>query len=143
LKALVHPAQISDSQGGRQILLSIGNTLPRLTHLWTDQGYKTSFVDWVRYELGWSVEVVQPPYRPRGDTAQAIRDLIGDDEFERRWPKGFQVLKWRWIVERTFAWLGKHRRLGKDFELRPDTTETWIYLAMSRLMLRRLALNPT
>jgi putative transposase len=41
------------------------------------------------------------------------------------------------------AWLGKNRRLSKDYELRPDTTETWIYLAMSRLMLRRLAFNPT
>jgi putative transposase len=139
LKALVQPAQLSDSAGGQQVLLSIGDSFPRLTHLWTDQGYKANFVNWVRDGLGWTVDVVQPPYRPRGDTAQASRDLLGDEEFERRFPKGFKVLKWRWIVERTFAWLGKNRRLSKDYELRPDTTQTWIYLAMSRLMLRRLA----
>jgi putative transposase len=135
----VHSAHVSESEGGQHLLEALGDALPRLEHLWTDQGYKAGFVDWVQQTLGWSVEVVQPPYRPRGDTAQASRDLLGDEEFERRFPKGFKVLKWRWIVERTFAWLGKNRRLSKDYELRSDTTETWIYLAMSRLMLRRLA----
>ena len=54
-------------------------------------------------------------------------------------PAGFHVLPRRWVVERTFAWLGRNRRLSKDYERRCETTETWIYLAMTRLMLRRLA----
>lgn len=54
-------------------------------------------------------------------------------------PTGFQVLPRRWVVERTFAWLGRWRRLSKDYEEMPESTEAWIYLAMSRLMLTRLA----
>ena len=54
-------------------------------------------------------------------------------------PRGFVPLKWRWIVERTFGWLGRQRRLSKDDEYLPETSESWIYLAMSRLMLKRLA----
>src|SRR6266496_5069912 len=56
-------------------------------------------------------------------------------------PKGFHVLKWRWIVERTFAWLSTWRRLAKDYELLPSSEEAWICLAMIRLMLRRVAQN--
>jgi transposase len=57
----------------------------------------------------------------------------------RRNPHAFEVLPRRWVVERTFAWLGRNRRLSKDYERLCETTETWISLAMTRLMLRRLA----
>ena len=53
--------------------------------------------------------------------------------------QGFQVLQWRWIVERTFGWLNRSRRLSKDFEALPETTETWIRIAMIQLLVRRLA----
>ena len=139
LKALVHPADVSESEGGQQFLAGILSEFPRLAHLWADQGYKAAFVAWVQQHLGWSIEIVKNLQPPRGDTGAAIRDLLGDEEFERRWPKGFQLLPHRWIVERTFAWLGKHRRLSKDYEGLPQTTEAWIYLAMARLMLRRLS----
>jgi len=56
-------------------------------------------------------------------------------------PSGFHVLKWRWIVERTFAWLSTWRRLTKDDEVLPTSEEAWIYVAMSRLLVRRLAQN--
>ena len=56
-----------------------------------------------------------------------------------RHTQGFQVLQWRWIVERTFGWLKRSRRLSKDFEALPETTETWIRIAMIQLMVRRLA----
>ena len=52
--------------------------------------------------------------------------------------KKFKVLKWRWIVERTFAWLGRYRRLSKDYEGTTESSESWIYIAMTHLMLRRL-----
>ncbi len=65
----------------------------------------------------------------------------GEVNWEQIRPKGFHVLKWRWIVERTFAWLSTWRRLAKDYELLPSSEEAWIYLAMIRIMLRRLAQN--
>ena len=88
--------------------------------------------------MQWSVDIVKNRQPPRGDTGAAGRALLGDEEFERRWPKGSRVLPRRWVVDRTLAWLGKHRRLAKDFVLLPKTTEAWIYLAMSRLRLPRL-----
>jgi putative transposase len=57
--------------------------------------------------------------------------------------KGFKLLPRRWVVERTFAWLNHNRRLSKDYEVLPETAETFVYLAMTRLMLRRLAVPET
>jgi putative transposase len=80
-------------------------------------------VEWVKNEHGWTLEIVEKL------PAQ----------------KGFQVLPRRWVharvnvvVERTFAWLGRYRRLAKDYDLLPATSQTWIYLAMTHLMLKRL-----
>lgn len=139
LKIVVHAAELSESEGGCLLLQGLMNLFPRLRHLWTDQGYKPVFVTWVEQQLGWTVEVVKPPYTPRGDTAQAVRELLGEQEFARRYPAGFRVLPRRWVVERTFAWFGKQRRLSKEYELLPRTTETWAYLTMGRLLVRRLA----
>jgi len=141
LKILVHEANLSESQGGRWLLEQLGNAYSRLRHLWADQGYKPAFVKWVQSHLGWTVEIVKPPYRPRGDTAQATRELLGADEFARRFPTGFRVLPRRWVVERTLAWLNKQRRLSKDYEFLSETTEAWCYLTMSRIMLRRLSVS--
>ena len=138
LKIKVHPANISESAGGQLLLTGLKPTFPRLSHLWVDQGYKPIFVAWVQETLHWTVTVVTPPYRPRGDTAKAIRELIGDAAFEQRYAKGFRLLPRRWVVERTFAWFGKQRRMSKDYELLSTTEQTWAYLTMSRLMLRRL-----
>jgi putative transposase len=66
-------------------------------------------------------------------------DLTIDVVSPRPGQRGFQVLPRRWVVERTFGWLGRQRRLSKDYEVLPATSEAWIYLAMTRLMLRRLA----
>lgn len=143
LKVKVHAADISDSVGGQALLASLGTAFPHLAHLWVDRGYKRAFVDWVEQTLQWTITVVQPPYRPRGDTAQAIRQLIGDDAFEQRFGRGFRLLPRRWVAERTLAWLGRQRRLSKDYEFLSATEEAWIYLTMSRLMLRRLAQPPS
>ncbi len=141
LKIVVHAASVSESEGGQLLLQGLNTEYPRLRHLWTDQGYKPVFVAWVQHHLGWTVDVVHPPYTPRGDTAQAMRGLVGEQDFARRYPGGFRGLPRRWVVERTFAWFGKQRRLSKDYELLPPTTEAWAYLAMGRLLLRRLAVT--
>jgi putative transposase len=111
---------------------------PRLSHLWTDGGYQPVFVDWVTTALGWTVEVVKPKTEPKGDYAAGVRNFLGDDAYAERYPAGFQVLPRRWGVERTFAWLLNQRRLSKEYDLLPRTSEAWIYLTTSRLLLRRL-----
>ncbi len=94
----------------------------RLSKVWADGGFDgTPFRDRTRETCGWELEVVpKPPGR-----------------------KGFAVLPRRWVVERTFAWLGRSRRLSKDYEQRPDSGEAYVRLAMTQLMLRRLRPEPT
>ncbi len=130
LKAVVHAADIADRDGARRLLGAVPAQFPRLVHLWVDAGYQGNCVTWIGETLGWTVEVVRKPRRwgwyPAGVDPPPV-------------PAGFQVLPRRWVVERTFAWLGRYRRLSKDYEVLPATTEAWMYLAMSLLMTRRLA----
>ena len=85
--------------------------------VWADAGYAGKLIEWVWALTGWALEIVK---RPRDS-------------------HHFQVLSRRWVVERTFAWLSRCRRLSKDYEALSDTTEAWIHIAMIHLMLRRLA----
>ena len=120
LAVAVHPADLQDRDGARQVLTRLGHRFPRLRHLWADAGYAgPKLGDWVKTRTPWNLEIV------------------------RRSKPGFQVLPRRWVVERTFAWLGRYRRLSKDYEERLDTTEAWIHVAMTGLMLRRLARIPS
>jgi putative transposase len=139
LHQLVHEASIQDHNGGKDLLLPLEGCFPRLKLIWVDSAYKKGdFVAWVKERFGWEVEVVEHPWSGlRG--VWAPKDAVIDWEQIR--PQGFHVLKWRWIVERTFAWLSTWRRLAKDYELPPRSEEAWIYLAMIRIMLRRLAQN--
>jgi putative transposase len=129
----VHPADVMD-RDGVTLLLSpehITVEFPRLTHVWLDAGYngKGKGQDWIEQHLGWTTQVVKPPPR---------RVLVATHVDPAPRP-AFTVLPRRWAVERTFAWLGQNRRLSKDYERLCQTSETMIYAAMSRLMLRRLA----
>lgn len=133
LRAVVHAGDVQDRDGGQLVLAAIQTNFPRLCHLWVDIGYRGRFVRWVETHLAWSVAVVKHWWTgsrgvwvPAGTEPPAI-------------PAGFQVLPRRWVVERTFAWLGKFRRLSKDYEALPETSEALIYTAMSSHMLRRLA----
>jgi putative transposase len=130
LHVAVHPADIADRDGARQVLEGITVRYPRLRHLWLDAGYQGRTVTWIEQTLGLSATVVRKPRRWVRCPA---------DEEPPPMPTGFQLLPRRWVVERTFAWLGRYRRLSKDYEAIPATEEAWIYLAMSSLMLARLA----
>ena len=107
-------------------MLDEGSDLPRLELLGADGAYTGGFREWLREERGCRVEA--PRHRDRQLWRYGLEEK----------PRGFLVLPRRWVVERTFAWLGRNRRLSKDYERLCETTETWIYLAMTRLMLRRL-----
>jgi putative transposase len=135
LTVKVHPADIMDRDGVTLLLPPepIQAAFPRLTHVWLDAGYngKDKGSDWIEQHLGWTTQVVKPPSR---------RVLVAAHVEPTPRP-AFTVLPRRWVVERTFAWLGQHRRLSKDYERLCETSEAMVYVAMSRLMLRRLAMT--
>jgi putative transposase len=130
LRPLVHPADISDREGAKLVLAGIGERAPTLRHLWVDGGYQGPTVAWMEQELGLSVTVTRKPRRWLWQ---------GEEQDPIPLPSGFALQPRRWVVERTFAWLGRYRRLSKDYEGLPATEEAWIYCAMSCLMLARLA----
>ena len=121
LMVLVHSASLQDGPGGQQTLhrlfdrikRSVHNRWCRLKLIWADGAY-AAIVDTVRKELGWTLEIVR-----RSD------DL-----------KGFQVLPHRWVVERTFGWLGRYRRLARDFEHTVSSSEAMTSIASIRRMLK-------
>jgi putative transposase len=130
IRAVVHPANVSDRDGAYHVLEDLPQRFPTVRHLWVDAGYAGTVVTWIEQTLGLRVTVVRKPRR-------WIRAPA--DQEPPPMPTGFQVLPRRWVVERTFAWLGRYRRLSKDYEALPATEEAWIHLAMSSLMLARLA----
>ncbi|MCG3212680.1 MAG: IS5 family transposase ISAcma43 [Anaerolineae bacterium] len=117
LAVIVTSAAVQDRDGARQLLQNLASFCKKLRLIWGDGGYRGPLVDWVANKFSFRL---QPVLRPKGE-------------------KGFVLLARRWVVERTFAWLGYHRRLSKDFERLPASSEAFIYIAMTRLMLRRLA----
>jgi len=139
LQVLVPEANLHDYRSGKRLLAQLSGVLPRLKLIWADSGYhKEGFDEWVKATLGWEVEIVHHPWSGlRG--VWAPKDAVIDGEKIR--PSGFHVLPHRWIVERTFAWLSTWRRRAFDYEVLPSSEEAWIYIAMSRIMLRRLAQN--
>src|SRR5215207_1890115 len=121
LVAVVHAASTQDYDGARRVLAKVRTRFSRLRLIWADSIYeRTGLPQWVR------------DLRPR-------RKLRLEVVKRREGQEGFEVLPRRWVVERTFAWLGFHRRLSKDYEALPETSEVMIYVAMIRLMLARLA----
>ena len=117
LAVVVHPANIQDYHGSRLVLERLAGRFPRLRLIWADAAYAGKPVNWA-YEIGgWIVEIVK-------------RSRAGE----------FRILPRRWVVERTFAWLGRNRWLSKDYEALHESSEAWIQIAMIHLMLRRL--NP-
>lgn len=117
LAVLVHAANIQDRDGAKALLPRLKGRFPRLRLIWADAGYAGQLVDWTRRVCHWTLEIVR-----RREQAQ-----------------GFEVLPRRWVVERTFAWLGRYRRLSKDYEQLSQSSESMILLAMINLMTRRLA----
>ncbi len=135
----MHEANIQDARGGKLLLAPLKGSFPRLKLIWADSGYKKEgFVEWVQTTLDWEVEIVEHPWSGLRGVWTPKGAVIDWDKIR---PKGFHVLKRRWVVERTFAWLSTWRRLSKDYEVLPSSEEAWIYLAMIRIMLRRLAQN--
>ena len=116
--ALVHAADIQDRDGAPALLASIRSAIPWLRHIFADGGYAGPKLEAALAKLGqWTLEIVK-----RSDAA-----------------KGFVLLPRRWVVERTFAWLGRNRRLAKDFEATIASAEAWLMIASIQLLVRRIA----
>jgi putative transposase len=116
LKARVLTADVQDRDGAKVLLAEIKEQMPRLQLIWADGGYRGKLILWVAVQCLWILEIVK-----RNDPL-----------------KVFKVLPKRWIVERTFAWLNRNRRLSKDYERKTESSEAWLDLSMSILMLKRL-----
>jgi putative transposase len=146
LKAKVHSAKISEQAGLKMLLESArAGVLSHLKHLWLDAGYEGSGKRWAKEILGLSVEVVRKPQKPVPEKVAKVWAKEWTKEGKKIYwerlmpPRGFKVLPRRWVVERTFSWLDQNRRMSKDYERLCGTGEAFIYVAMTRLMVRRLA----
>lgn len=116
LVVIVHSASIQDRDGAKLVLRQIKPWFKRLKLIWADGGYAGKLIVWAKRYCHFILEIIK-----RSDDT-----------------KGFKILPKRWIVERTFGWLNRYRRLSKDYELHIDTSETMVYIAMTHLMLKRL-----
>jgi len=150
LMAKVHRANVTDRDGIKLLLTdAVSTALPRLSHLWLDAGYtgrEDRGAGWVQRVLGWTAEIVRHPPKPAPEEVMMtwMREL--NEEGVPVDPKKFMphkgprpFLPKRWVVERTFSWLSQNRRMSKDYERLPESSEAFLYAAMSRLMARRLA----
>ncbi len=117
LVASVTAASVQERKQAKKMFESIKGYMPRLKLIWADGGYTGPLIGWVKQTCGWVLEIIKPT----------------------KAEPGFHVRPWCWIVERTFGWLNKNRRLSKDYECLTDTSEALIQIAMIRIMARRLA----
>jgi putative transposase len=120
LAVVVTAASVQDRDGAKQVLEVLRHQFSRLRRIWADGAYAGALVGWVWSLRSW--RKVRLEITKRSDTA-----------------KGFEVIPKRWIVERTLGWFNRYRRLSKDYELLPETSEVVIYVVMIHLMIRRLA----
>ena len=117
LGVVAHAADIQDRDGAKLLFGYLDGFLPRLAHIWADGGDAGKLVDWVKETYGWTRAIVK-----RTDITP-----------------GFVPLPRRWVVERTFAWLSRYRRLSKDYEENIEVSESFVSVAMIHLMLRRVS----
>ena len=108
LAVVVHAASVQDRDGAKLVLRKLRGLYPRLKLIWTDGGYAGKLIDWTKRIGGWILEIVK-----RSD------DVVG-----------FAVLPKRWIVERTFGWIGRYRRMSKDYEMLTASSETMIVIRL-------------
>jgi len=149
LQVRVHSARVTDREGIKLLLESSSpDRLPRLSHLWLDAGYtgQEKGAGWVERTLGWTAEIVRHPPKPAPEEVMMrwarewAKEGVSMDPkklLPAEGPRPF--LPRRWVVERTFSWLSQNRRMSKDYERLPESAEAFIYVAMSRLMARKLA----
>jgi putative transposase len=117
IQVVVHAANIHDGKAARKVLEELFKDGRKLQKIWADMGYKgKAFAEWVKAQFGCDFEVVN-----------------------KKAGSGFQILPRRWVVERTFAWLIRSRRLSKDYERKPTSSASQVYVSSIRLLLRKMS----
>ena len=111
---IVQAANISDRKAAKNLIAKALHGCPNIQLFWADGGYTGKLIDWVKITFHCILEII---LRPRGL---------------------FKIVQWRWIVERTFGWLNRYRRLSKDYERLTENSEVWVKIAMINIMLHRL-----
>ena len=132
IRVVVHKADVMDRDGARLVLAAAKAISERVKLIWADMGYRGQpLKEWIEQECGWELEVVKRP-------SKWGRYPVDVEPPEM---PAFTVLRHRWVVERTFGWVGRYRRMSKDYEYLVESSEAMTYLTMIRLMLKRLARN--
>ena len=115
--ARVHAANVYDGHGAREVIRALFSIVDTVKKIWADGTYRGELIDWAKQQFDCVIEIVNRPATEE---------------------PGFHVLPRRWVVERTFAWINRFRRLSKDYERKPESSNSHIYVASIRLMLRRI-----
>jgi putative transposase len=127
---VVHTADLTDRDGAFIVLAATKAVCDRMKLIWADMGYRGyQLKEWIEQGCKWELDIVKRP-------SKWGRYPV---DVEPPPMPAFTVLRHRWVVERTFAWIGRYRRMSKDYEYLIESSEAMIYLTMIRLMLKRLA----
>jgi len=134
MEVKVTGADASDLAGGKRLLEPLHGRFPRLQLIWGDSHYGGQFLEWVKEQFGWNVQTVQGLGTAPGATTMEPKPKTKPSK------GGFHVQPRRWVIERTFGWITRWRRLARDHEGLPETSEAFIKISASRRMLSHLAL---
>jgi putative transposase len=130
IRAVVHSAALTDRDGARLVLSAAKVVSERLELIWADMGYRgQELKEWIEKECKWRLDIVKRPSKWGRYPVDVEPEPM----------PAFTVLRHRWVVERSFAWIGRYRRMSKDYEYLIESSEAMIYLVMIRLILKRLA----
>lgn len=136
LAVKVLAANSSDQQGAKRLLAPLQDFFPRIDHLWGDSAYGGTLIDWIAEHLGWTLEVVR---RPKLFNAEGLHPAQVLFLWNQLFPSRLGLQPKRWIVERSIAWIVRWRRLCRDHEGLPQSSEAFIMLSACRRMLSVLA----
>lgn len=127
----IQAASVQERDGAPPAIAEAKHRAPRLQHIWGDSGFAGRCVDKVFDDTGITLEIIKRPgegdariWTPEGTAPPPVQ-------------AGFKILPRRWVVERTFGWLGRYRRHAKDYEAKPESSLAWIHIAFVRLLVQR------
>lgn len=141
LAVLVLAANIGEREAAILLLQDLVGCFPRVSYLFADQGYTGPLLDWIKMHLGWETEILTKSEDKPAQEWEWEAVLVDGQMVPRpqRKGRGFELQPQRWKVERTLGWLIRFRRLARDYESLPASSEAFIQVAAIRLFLTRLA----